>query len=74
MGDRARGLTSRTAYARAYYRDTALRRRKLRRDRNQRQRWIPWLLANLVWTPELVAIVPRSLPIRRALLRLPVKP
>lgn len=73
MGTVAKNKDSRTAYARAYYRDTAPRRRKLRRDRNQRQRWIPWLLANLVWTPELVAVVPRQLPIRRALLRLPVK-
>ena len=64
---------NRRSYNRAYYRDTAPRRRKLARERRQRQRWAPRLIQSVLaeLSRPLTAIVPRALPICRPLLRLP---
>jgi len=66
-------IFSRREYQRAYYRDTAPRRRKLARERRQRQRWAPRLIDAVLaeLSRPLTAIVPRALPIRHPLLRLP---
>lgn len=69
MGNRLR--LNRAAYARAYYRDTAERRRLLARNGRQCKRWAAWLLANLIWPIEPTPVVPVALPLRRPLLRLP---
>jgi hypothetical protein len=60
----------RTAYQRAYYRDTAPQRRKLARHRRQLKRWTAWLLAELGLSPVYPLSPDRIQPIRRPLLRL----